>query len=173
MLRDLVGDAPLAAALTAYVPADDTTPEYFEHLLEKTSGKDLKWFFDDWVYHDRGLPDLSISGVFPSQSAVDGQWLVALDISNDGYAEASVPVTVRSKDAIVTERLRIPAKGKISHRVLIGGKPTEVQVNDGTVPEVRESEHVTTLTPRRSERESGLAAHWFGNGIERLLGLQP
>jgi hypothetical protein len=72
---------------------------------------------------------------------------VALDVSNDGYAEAEVPVTVRSKDATVTERLRIPAKGKVSRRVLIGGQPTEVQVNDGTVPEVRESEHVTALTP--------------------------
>ncbi len=146
MLRDLVGDAQLAAALTAYNPADDTTPEYFERLLEKSSGKDLKWFFDDWVYRDRGLPDFSISGVFPSHAAVADQWLVALDISNDGYAEAEVPVTVRSQAATVTERLRISAKGKISHRVLIGGQPTEVQVNDGTVPEVRESEHVTTLT---------------------------
>jgi hypothetical protein len=146
MLRDLVGDAQLAAALTAYNPADDTAPEYFERLLEKSSGKDLKWFFDDWVYQDRGLPDLSISGVFPTQAATEGQWLVALDISNDGYAEAEVPVTVRSKDATATERLRIPAKARVSRRMLIGGQPTEVQVNDGTVPEVRESEHVTTLT---------------------------
>jgi hypothetical protein len=146
MLRELVGDAQLAAALTAYSSADDTTPEYFERLLEKASGKDLKWFFDDWVYHDRGLPDFSIGGVFPSPAAATGQWLVALDISNDGYAEAEVPVTVRSKDATVTERLRISAKGKVSRRVLIGGQPTQVQVNDGTVPEVRESEHVITLT---------------------------
>ncbi len=147
MLRDLVGDAQLASALTAYSPGDDTTPEYFERLVEKSSGKDLKWFFDDWVYHDRGLPDFSISGVYPSHAAVSGQWLVALDISNDGYAETEVPVTIRSKDATVTERLRIPAKGKVSRRMLIGGQPTQVQVNDGTVPEVRESEHVTTLTP--------------------------
>jgi hypothetical protein len=146
MLRDLVGDAPLAAALTAYNPAADTEPEYFEKLLEKSIGKDLKWFFDDWVYRDRGLPDFSIGGVYPSPSADAGQWLVALDISNDGYAEAEVPVMVRSKTATVTERLRIPAKGKVSRRVLIGGQPTEVQVNDGTVPEVRESEHVTRLT---------------------------
>ena len=147
MLRDLVGDAQLAAALTAYNPAEDTTPEYFERLLEKSSGKDLKWFFDDWVYHDRGLPDFSIGGVFPSHAAgAADQWLVALDISNDGYAEAEVPVTVRSKDATVTERLRIPAKGRVSRRMLIGGQPTQVQVNDGMVPEVRESEHVTTLT---------------------------
>jgi hypothetical protein len=146
MLRDLAGDAQLAAALTAYRPEEDTTPEYFERLVEKSSGKDLKWFFDDWVYRDRGLPDFSISGVFPSHAATADQWLVALDISNDGFAEAEVPVTVRSKHATVTERLRIPAQGKVSHRILIGGEPSEVQVNDGTVPEVRESEHVTTLT---------------------------
>jgi hypothetical protein len=147
MLRDLVGDAQLAAALTAYRPADDTTPEYFERLLEKSTGKDLKWFFDDWVYRDRGLPDFSISGVFPTPAATADQWLVALDISNEGFAETEVPVMVRSRNATVTERLRIPAQGKVSHRVLIGGQPTEVQVNDGTVPEVRESEHVTTITP--------------------------
>jgi hypothetical protein len=146
MLRDLAGDAPLAAALAAYSSADDTAPEYFERLVEKASGKDLKWFFDDWVYRDRGLPDLAIAGVFPTKAATDGQWLVALDIANNGYAEVEVPVTVRSQDATVTERLRIPAQGKVSRRVLIGGKPTQVQVNDGTVPEVRESEHVTTLT---------------------------
>jgi hypothetical protein len=147
MLRDLVGDAQLASALTAYRPADDTSPEYFERLLEKATGKDLKWFFDDWVYHDRGLVDFSITGIFPSHAASADQWLVAVDISNDGFAEAEVPVTVRSQNATVTERLRIPAQGKVSRRVLIGGQPTEVQVNDGTVPEVRESEHVTTLTP--------------------------
>jgi hypothetical protein len=147
MLRDLVGDAQLASALTAYRPADDTSPEYFERLLEKATGKDLKWFFDDWVYHDLGLADFSITGIFPSHAASADQWLVAVDISNDGFAEAEVPVTVRSQNATVTERLRIPAQGKVSRRVLIGGQPTEVQVNDGTVPEVRESEHVTTLTP--------------------------
>jgi len=146
MLRDLVGDVRLAAALRAYVPEGDTTPEYFEGLLEKSSGKDLKWFFDDWVYHDRGLPDLSISGIFPSDSAVEGQWLVALDIANDGYAEAEVPVTVRSKGATVSERLRVPARGKVSRRMLIGGQATEIQVNDGTVPEVQDSIHVRKLS---------------------------
>ena len=45
MLRDLVGDARLAAALTAYDPAEDTTPEYFEKLLEKSSGKGPEMVF--------------------------------------------------------------------------------------------------------------------------------
>ena len=46
----------------------DATAEGFEKLLEQTSGKpagDLRWFFDDWVYRDRGLPDLSIAYVAP------------------------------------------------------------------------------------------------------------
>ncbi len=148
MLRDLTSDAALSAALRAYVPAEDTTPEYFERLLEKASGptpKDLKWFFDSWVYNDRGLPDVSITGAFPGK-ATEGQWLVALDIANDGYAEAEVPVTLRAKGTTVTERLRLPARSKVSRRMLIQGTPTEVQVNDGTVPEVRESIHIKTLT---------------------------
>lgn len=145
MLRDLAGDTALSAALRGYVAADDTTPEYFERLLEKSSGKDLKWFFESWVYHDRGLPDLSITGIFPSKAA-EGQWLVALDIANDGYAETEVPVTVRTKGSTVTERLRLPARGKVSRRILVQGIPTEVQVNDGTVPEIQERLHIRTLT---------------------------
>jgi hypothetical protein len=150
MLRDLAGDQALASALRAYVGADDTSPDYFERLVEKAVGpepKDLKWFFDSWVYHDRGLPDLSIGGVFPAKAATEGQWLVALDLANDGYAEAEVPVTLRSKGATVTERLRVPPRGEVSRRMIIQGTPTEVQVNDGTVPETRESVHLQTLTP--------------------------
>jgi hypothetical protein len=30
-------------------------------------------------------------------------------------------------------------------RILIQGEPTQVQLNDGSVPEVEASEHVTTL----------------------------
>lgn len=151
MLRDLAGDKPLAAALAAYDPAEDTSPEYFEHLLEKTSGKDLKWFFHDWVYNDLGLPDLSIGGAYPSTSALAGQYLVAIDIANDGYAAADVPVTVRSEKTSLTERVRVPARSKITHRMLIQGNPTEVQVNDGVVPEIQASVHRLTIhtTPGR------------------------
>lgn len=150
MLRDIAGDGALASALHAYSPQDDTTPDYFQHLLEKSSGKDLGWFFNSWVYHDRGLPDLSITGVFPSKSATAGQYLVALDLANDGFADAEVPVTVRSGDTSVTERLRLPARSKLAHRILIQGVPTEVQLNDGTVPEVQASVHLENLT-----RETG------------------
>ncbi len=145
MLRDVAGDGALAAALRKYDAAEDTNPQYFERLLEQASNKDLKWFFDDWVYRDRGLPDLSIAAVHPSVAAHEGQFLVAIDMVNDGFAEAEVPVTVRSRKTTLTERVRLPGKTKTTHRMLIEGEPVEVVVNDGTVPEVAASIHRHTM----------------------------
>jgi hypothetical protein len=146
MLRDLAGDTALSAALRAYVPAEDTSPEYFEHLLERASGKNLRWFFDSWVYQDRGLPDLSIANVFPARGSGVGQYIVAVDVSNDGYADTEVPVTVRSQNSSVTERVRILGRSKATHRFSIEGLPTEVVVNDGSIPEVQASVHQQALT---------------------------
>jgi len=146
MLRDLAGDNALARTLRAYQPGSDTAGTGFEQVLAQASGKDLKWFFDDWVYHDRGLPDLSIAGVFPNKASVAGSYIVAVDIANSGTAEAQVPVSVSSGTTTVTEMLRIPAKSRVSHRFVLQGQPVEVAVNDGTVPEVEASVHKQTLT---------------------------
>jgi hypothetical protein len=146
MLRDLAGDDALGRALRAYQPGSDTAGTGFEQVLERASGKDLKWFFDNWVYHDRGLPDLSIAGVYPNKASVPGSYIVAVDVSNSGTAEAQVPVSVSSGTTTVTEMLRIPAKSKVSHRFVLQGQPAEVAVNDGTVPEVEASVHRQTLS---------------------------
>jgi hypothetical protein len=153
MLRDMVGDATLTAALRAYDPkADvslgygrDTAPGTFQMLLERAGAdRDLKWFFADWVDADKGLPDLSIESVFPSQEP-SGSWLVAVNINNEGYAAAEVPVTVRGISTFVTHRILIPARGKVSERILLQEKPTQVQLNDGTVPEIQATVHIKTL----------------------------
>ncbi|HTZ88788.1 MAG TPA: M1 family aminopeptidase, partial [Alloacidobacterium sp.] len=141
MLRDLAGDMQLAAALQAYNPAADTTPGYFQKLIEQSSGKDLQWFFDNWVYHDRGLPDLSIAAFHSSPAENAGQYLVAIDIMNDGFAETEVPVTVRSGSSTLTNRVLLPGKTRTVHRMLVEGQPTQVIVNDGTVPEVASDIH--------------------------------
>ena len=152
MLRDLAGDNALARALRAYQPGSDTTGAGFEQVLERESGKDLQWFFQDWVNRDRGLPDLSITGVYPNKASAPGSYIVAVDVANSGTAEAEVPVSVSSGTTTVTERLRIPAKSRISHRFLLQGEPAEVAVNDGTVPEVEASVHRRTLAvPAASE----------------------
>jgi hypothetical protein len=144
MLRQIAGEKPLQTALHSCDPAQDTAPDYFEHLLEQASGKDLRWFFDNWVYQDRGLPDLSIAGVYPSPE-LHQQILVAVDIVNAGYAEAEVPVTVKGVGASLTSMVRVPAHGRVTHRMTFQEQPTEVDVNDGSVPEVQDSIHRMTI----------------------------
>ncbi len=70
MLRTLAGEDALKQAISGWrVGAERdarkaTTPE-FESLLSKTSGKDLRWFFADWIDADHGLPELTIVTVAP------------------------------------------------------------------------------------------------------------
>jgi hypothetical protein len=147
MLRDLAGDATLSAALRAYDPAKDLADEHhFENLVEQAGTRhDLQWFFADWVDADKGLPDLTVDSVYPT--AQGPSTLVAVTLSNSGYAAAEVPITVRTGDSSVTRRVRIGARDKATQRLVIAGRPLEAQVNDGTVPETEASEHVTNLAP--------------------------
>jgi hypothetical protein len=153
MLRDIASDPTLSAALRAYDPAQDATrgygkedgPGVFETLLEQAgTRRDLSSFFTDWVDADKGLPDLTVESVFPTAQKA-GNWLVAVNLANAGYAAAEVPVTVRNDATSVTLRVRVPARGKAVQRILIQSRPTEVQVNDGTVPESQASVHITKL----------------------------
>jgi hypothetical protein len=150
-LRGIVGDETLKQALQAYRsdPRLDDDPEGLQHALERASHKDLRWFFNDWVYRDRGLPDLTIVNVTPSQidttTGLPAGWLVAVEVRNDGYAAAEVPVTVRSAAATQTFRLRIPGQSSASTRIVFAGTPAQVEVNDGSVPEVRTSIHTRDL----------------------------
>jgi hypothetical protein len=155
MLRSVAGDDALRQTLVLYRKdaTQDADTMGFELALEKYSHKDLRWFFDDWVYRDRGLPDLSITNVTPRQLPTQGGkaagWLVSVAVRNDGDAVAEVPVTVQSGPAAgssngaltVTETLRVAARSSASVRILFEGTPEEVLVNDGSVPEMRTSEH--------------------------------
>jgi hypothetical protein len=156
MLRSYTGDAPLKQALKLYrdevrhaaakTPED---PHAFQRILEAASHKDLGQVFDDWVYNDRGLADLSIVNVtprdLPARSGKGVSWLVAVEIRNDGAVAVDVPVTVRSGTLTSTEHVHIGAHSNISTRVLFEGVPQEVQVNDGTVPETATPLHVHEL----------------------------
>jgi hypothetical protein len=145
MLRDITGEDALAKAFANYQPGSDTAGTGFQQVLERASGKQLNWFFDNWVYRDKGLPDFSIAGVYPTKTGSAGGYLVAVDVLNSGTAEAEVPVSVTSGTTTVTERLRVPGKSQISHRFVMQGPPAEVAVNDGTVPEVAASVHKQTI----------------------------
>jgi hypothetical protein len=151
MLRSVAGEQALKQALQQYRHSGkrEQDPKEFQHVLEQTSQKDLGWFFDDWVYRDRSLPDLKILNVttpeLPARGSKSGGWMVAVEVQNDGAAVADVPVTVRSGTLTATERLRVPGFSRAATRIVFEGTPTEVIVNDGSVPELGESRHSKLL----------------------------
>jgi len=146
MLRDIVGDSTLSAALRAYDPAQDNANDYFQKLLEQTGQrKNLSWFFNDWVYQDKGLPDLAIEGVYPSAASVAGSYLVAVNVANNGYAAVEAPIQVITPLTTITQRVLILGRSKAVQRILIQGDPTEVRLNDGTIPETQATIHSKTL----------------------------
>ncbi len=154
MLRSIVGNDALQQTLKLYRQSGEREqdPKEFQKVLEQCSHKDLNWFFNDWVYRDRGLPDLTIANVTPRQLPAQGlkasSWLVAIEVRNNGDAAAEVPVTLRSGTLTTTERLRIMGRSSASTRIVFEGMPDEVIVNDGSVPEIGAATHTKQLVMR-------------------------
>jgi hypothetical protein len=141
MLRDMVGDTALKKALAAYHSDQDMESSYVQHLVEAQTHRDLEWFFDDWVYRDRGLPDFRVESAYP-RAKVDSGYITTITIENLGDAGAEVPVTLRMEGGEVTKRLEVHAKSKAAVRIEAATAPLEVVVNDGSVPESDVSNNV-------------------------------
>ena len=133
MLKDMLGNLPVEALL-GYHAAEDNDAAYMQRLIEKTTHRDLEWFFDDWVYRDRGLPDFRVDSVYPRPIVNDG-YMVTVTVENLGDAGAEVPVTLRTEGGEIARRLEVHAKSKASIRIEAPSMPWEVIVNDGSVPE--------------------------------------
>jgi hypothetical protein len=134
MLREMIGDDALKKALAAYHPDADTGPSYMQQLIEAQTKSDLGWFFDDWVYHDRGLPDFKVAAVYPWEPSRNA-YVVTVTVENLGDAAAEVPLTLKMAEGQTTKRLLVTGKSKAIIRIEANSAPREVVVNDGSVPE--------------------------------------
>jgi hypothetical protein len=163
MLRDIVGEDTLKKALTQWLATPSlhdgdarAQAEAFQNLLGKLTQRDLTRFFSDWVLRDVGLPDLSIVEVtprlLPAGAGHDSGWLVSVTVRNNGAAVADVPVTVLAGTFSTTRRMRIAGFASVTDRFLLEAQPTEVLVNDGSVPEVHASIHTRTLAIHDDKR---------------------
>jgi hypothetical protein len=152
MLRDMVGRDALQQAIHNYKASDDTDPKYVERLVESAAKRDLSWFFDDWVYHDRGLPDFRVQSVHPwqdvNQKADKQVQTLTITLENLGLAGAEVPFTVRCEGSDITQRLEVRAKSTATTRLELPCTPLEVVVNDGSVPETDVTNNVFKITAR-------------------------
>ena len=146
MLRDMIGEETLKKALALYRPEQDKEPSYMQRLIEAQSKRDLEWFFDDWVYRDRGLPDFRVESAYP-RSLVGGGYVVTITVENLGDAGAQVPVTLRMEGGEITRLLEVHAKSKSVLRIETPGAPQEVVVNDGSVPERDMTNNIFKINP--------------------------
>jgi outer membrane protein assembly factor BamA len=105
------------------------------------------------VLHDRGLPSLSIVDVTPREipggAGRDGGWLTAVTVHNAGAAEVEVPLVIRSGTSSITKSIRVAGNSNATERVVTAAMPTEVVVNDGSVPEAGASEHTLKVVAKQ------------------------
>ncbi len=147
MLRDILGDRPLQTALAQYRATDDRDSAYMQRLIEKqlTPRRDLETFFDDWVYRDRGLPQLRVESAYVRQT-LGQQTVTAITIENLGDAWCEVPVAIRSRGGESSVRVIVPAHGKGIIRIPFESTPSEAEVNDGSIPESERRDNISPVT---------------------------
>ncbi len=136
MLRDMIGDDALKQTIGKYRAEDDNDkdPKYVEHLIESAAKRDLGWFFDDWVYRDRGLPDFRVQSVHP-WTTEKGVRFITVTLENLGDAGAEVPFTIFFEGGVITKRIEVLARSTATTRVELTGTASQIVVNDGSVPE--------------------------------------
>lgn len=145
MLRDMVGDPALRRALQSYRADQDHEASYMQRLAQTQSQRDLEWFFDDWVYRDRGLPDLQVESAYP-RKLLAGEYVLTVTVKNTGDVRAEVPVAARAPQGEMSRRVQVPAKGKAVVRIRIPAAPVEAVVNDGSVPESDPNNNTLKIT---------------------------
>jgi hypothetical protein len=134
MLRDMIGDAGLKKAIASYNPEQDNDPSYMPRLIAAQTQRDLSWFFDDWLYHDRGLPDFKVESAYAASTATKS-FMLTITLDNLGTAAAEVPVIIKFATGEITKRIEVHAKSKVTFRVETPAAPQEIKINDGSVPE--------------------------------------
>ncbi len=140
MLRDIVGDSALQRAIKQYKAQSDRSADYMQKLIEGEAHRDLSWFFDDWVYRDRGIAELSIVSAIPRQT-LEGKWITEVTVANSGGVSTRVPVFVSAGEDEQKMVLLVPAHGKASGTLTTALKPGRARVNDGSVPETDMSDN--------------------------------
>jgi len=145
MLRDMVGDPALRRSLQSYRADQDHEASYMQRLVQRQSQRDLEWFFDDWVYRDRGLPDLQVESAYP-RKLLAGEYVLTVTVKNTGDVRAEVPVAARAPQGEMSHRVQVPAKGKAVVRIRIPAMPVEAVVNDGSVPESDPNNNMLKIT---------------------------
>ncbi len=160
MLRHVLGDATFYQVLAAYRAAYQdgaATTEDFRAVCEAVSGRDLYWFFWQWVY-DMGAPAYQYGW---RQVVLDNQRyleLYLLQVQYSGPPVFTMPIDVKVtqqsgattyvvwNDAS-TEHLLIPVTGGSVSSIQLDPKPWILWTNRTTTSFVEGPPKIVTMTP--------------------------
>jgi len=136
MLRHVLGDSAFFRSLRAYV-ADPTlryhtaTTEQFRAVCERTSGLDLGYFFDEWVYGEK-FPQYgvawSIATTTSHESIISVVLNQATQTANPAFFEMPVDLKFRSGTAESTVVVRHQFDGQ-SFVFTLGFRPDTIIVD--------------------------------------------
>ena len=155
MLRDMLGDSVFTAFLHDYYARWK-----FKHVdelamrasAERVSGRDLGWFFEQWVHHT-GLVDYSLADVQAKQDG--GGWLTRATLVKRGDYRHPMPVGVRT------------SAGWTLGRSATAGDEQTVEIRTAERPlEVR-------LDPRHSTEDWDRRNDVHGGGLDGSTRVEP
>jgi aminopeptidase N len=136
LLRFVVGDRTFQEGLRTYLAENvgrSVTTEDFRRAMEKVSGQDLVWYFDQW-FHGRGFPEFEVDWSWD-----DYRKVVTLDVkqtqsSLDGTPAAfRTPVLVEIRDAAGVSQHRIEIdERRESFELAANQRPFYVQFDQGS-----------------------------------------
>lgn len=112
----------------------------FRRVVERHTGEDMRWFFDQWV-HSTAIPTYRVA--HRTEKTADGQYRVRLRVRQEKVPaefQMFVPVTVElGKDR--KARFRVKVRGPVSEIELppVPAEPKKVEFNDleGVLAEVK------------------------------------
>ena len=135
MLKDLVGDETFQTGIQSYyrqfMNANATTGDFL-NAMEKASGKNLKTFFNQWLYHSENL---MISGIW-KYDHVKKEVIIKLDQSQKRKYLFDVPVEIGiyTADSLLPKisTFKINTQ-KAQFTIPVNGKPDKVIFDPRTV----------------------------------------
>ncbi|NNF04505.1 MAG: M1 family metallopeptidase [Rhodothermales bacterium] len=132
MLREMLGhdvyDEGIRAYYAEFINRNARTADLRGHL-EAASGKDLRWFFDQWLFQG-GIPVLE-----GAWRAVDGGVQIGLrQVQDEAYRfRLPIEVAVRTEDGSETiYTIELPTSGRMRHTLEVDGDVTEVVIDPNT-----------------------------------------
>lgn len=128
MLRELVGPDTMREGLALYFERkafQHVTEEDLRHAIQDASGRDLEWFFEQWL-HTTATLDYGIAAVDAEET--DSGWRTTVTVTREG--DAWMPVTVR----IGSQRVLLESRDRTQTvQVVTDQRPETVEVDPDVI----------------------------------------